>query len=266
MSLLHQQNGIYPDITNPNSAPLIFNRNNDDDDDFGAGETWITNNIIDDKICVSNYNRLRDLVADKASLFELFKMSAAMFSDEVLSEIKNLATLKEFNINTQLTAARNTLLGVYSSETNKDRMASMEKLLDVYFRAIAIEMQVLPETISVPILSLLRIKIKIAPNPLNIQSIRNPTVAVSTSYKPPNVPLATIRSDITSIINQQLDIVKDTVQKSNFSFTPIPTRVELRGPIIEAVAKNVVLLQEMMLQQANNMKVAAAPFISTYKY
>lgn len=222
-----------------------------------------------DQLCVSNYSRLIEYVVDKPKLKHLFDQNAALFSDEAISEIKKVAEANEFTVNTRMDfAVNNTLFGQYSRETDQAALQTLINLFDVYFKAISVDMgnKIMSDVIRNKVLSLLRMKIKIQQNTFNSQSILNPTVSVSTTYKAPDRQLSKIRADITSVINSQFDIVKDDVQEELMTFHAAPTQIELRGPVLDMSIKNVLLLQEMLLERAANMKIATTPFISTFTF
>ena len=211
----------------------------------------------------TRYQRIYSRCTNKEVIKTLYETDKLLFSPEFINSIIILGEKSEYNINDfhHLTVILICpFFATYMKITDNSLLQYQHEVLDEYFKAICEDLNKQHRAIKNRILTLLRLKLTI-PTIQSSLSFNNPTVSISSTYRPKEQELATAGCDIKNILKHTFyKAVKDSNSQS-YTHNSYPSSIQLQGPILNKLATYTLILQQEIMRQSNACGVKTKTFV-----
>lgn len=202
-------------------------------------------------------------------LVRLSTTEPRLFDPRVVNAIMELGKKNEYNIfdliNFNLVMDLN-VFKIFQDETDASVLIQHEAILDEYFKAIC---KKYPNqsyvTIKTRILTIIKVKIIIPANTINL-STGGQRVTINSSYKINQSMPVTNPIDVRKIIRDHFYSAVAEAPTETFVYTPNPMKVAIKGPFLEKIITNFLLLQVLIDNKAKSLGIQMKPFIAKTAY
>lgn len=211
----------------------------------------------------NRYQRIYNKCSNNYIIEQLYDTDKLLFDPNFIDTIIKIGEKNEYNIQdfAELsTILISTFFKSYITTTDHNLLTQFHHYCDEYFKAICYDLNKQHMSIKNKILTLLRLKLTVPSIQSNL-SFHNPTVSISSNYRPKEQELATAGCDIKNILqNNYFKSVKDC-PSITYSYNSHPGSIQLQGPILNKLATYTLILQQEIMRHANACGVKTKPFI-----
>ena len=211
----------------------------------------------------NRYQRIMNKCSNNTIIEQLYQTDKLLFDPTFIDTIIKIGEKNEYNIQDfreLSTILISTFFKSYIDTDDHNLLSQFNNLSEEYFKAICHDLNKQHMSIKNKILTLLKLKLTVPPIQ-NTLSFYNPTISISSTYKPSEQELATAGLDIINIIqNNFFNIVRDCPTQS-YKYNSHPGSIQLQGPILNKLATNTLILQQEIMRQSNACGVKTNPFV-----
>ena len=209
------------------------------------------------------YRRIYNKSGNNDLIKHLYEIDKLLFCPIFIETLIKFGEMEEYHIQDFSELSRvliSTFFKTYVTLTDHNLINQHHAVLDEYFKAICHDLNKSHMNIKNRILTLLRIKLTV-PITQSSLSFHNPTVSISTSYRPKEQELATAEYDIRNILKYNfIKAVKDCTSQP-YTYVSHPGTIQLQGPILTKLATNAFIHQQEVMRHSKACGVRTKPFI-----
>uniref|UniRef100_A0AAU8GCH1 Uncharacterized protein n=1 Tax=Faxonius propinquus nudivirus TaxID=3139431 RepID=A0AAU8GCH1_9VIRU len=219
---------------------------------------------FNDQIIYENYKKILANTSSKDSLTKLWKIDPILFDPNFIANMIALAEKNEYKIDNfdDISSLRkSSVFRDFIKQTTDALITKFDFLFEIYFQAITEQTRKPSSVIKTRILTLLKLQLNI-PSINNSINFKNSIINVSSSYKPKETERATAACDIAIMVENMFYSAIKNAPSQTFTYSSQPSTLTLQGPILKMLLRNIIMLQDELLNAAIACGVKVEPFIT----
>lgn len=211
----------------------------------------------------------RDFIMNNAKLRTIYNTSKSMFQNMTIQLICGLGQKNTYSISDLVNFAvllELPLFRQYMDETDPNELREIESMIEEYLKYLCkYNYCTSMNIIKVRILNVLKMNLTIPVSQYS-SSIGGVKITYNSTYRANKNNPITVPTDIANVIDEQFYNMSNNVREEDFVFTPLSSRVNLHGNVIDTTVKSILELQEFMTDKNNALNINVRPFVQIPRY